>query len=137
MTKDCLLNYKFSTWKFQAQNIRRTCCVHKLFWMWKPKQKKRTICVHNMFSRCSELGIFMYWTHNSMNSLVSYCGLTDAKKRASDKGLPVHSVKFNYHPINVWRLKLPWYQSMTKAVILTLGRSWSSCFKKLGLWPKA
>ena len=33
MTKDCLLIYQFSTWKLQAQNMRRTCCVHKLFWM--------------------------------------------------------------------------------------------------------
>ena len=30
MTKDC-------SWKLQAQNIRRTCCVHKLFWMSKQK----------------------------------------------------------------------------------------------------
>ena len=33
MTKDCLLNHKFST-----------CCVHKLFWM----SKQKPICVHNM-----------------------------------------------------------------------------------------
>ena len=80
MTKDCSLNYKFSTWKFQAQNMGRTCCVHKLFWM--SKQKRKAICVHNMFSPCSELGIFMYWTCNSMNNLSSYCGLVDAKIRA-------------------------------------------------------
>ena len=30
MTTDCSLNYKFSTWKFQAQNMSRTCSVHKL-----------------------------------------------------------------------------------------------------------
>ena len=35
-----------------------------------------------------ELGIFMYWTCNSMNNLSSYCGLVDAKIRASDKDLP-------------------------------------------------
>ena len=35
-----------------------------------------------MFSPCSELGIFM-------NNLSSYCGLVDAKIRASDKDLPV------------------------------------------------
>ena len=28
-------------------------------------------------------------------------------------------------------------QSMTEAILLTLGRSRSSHFKKLGLWPKA
>jgi hypothetical protein len=31
----------------------------------------------------------MYWTGNSMNNLLSYCGLIDAKIRASDKDLPV------------------------------------------------
>ena len=36
-----------------------------------------------------ELGIFMYSTCNSMNNLSSYCGLVDAKIRASDKDLPV------------------------------------------------
>ena len=51
MTKDCSLIYQFSTWKLQAQNIGRTCCVQKLFWM--SKQKQKTICVHNMFWACS------------------------------------------------------------------------------------
>ena len=43
-----------------------------------------------------ELGIFMYWTCNSMNKLSSYCGLVDAKIRASDKDLPVayYNLKF-------------------------------------------
>ena len=39
-----------------------------------------------------ELGIFMYRTCMSMNNLSSYCGLVDAKIRASDKDLPVFSV---------------------------------------------
>ena len=38
---------------------------------------------------CSELVIFMYWTRNSMNNLLSYCGLVDARIRAYDKDLPV------------------------------------------------
>ena len=59
MTTDCSLNYKFNTWKFQAQNTGRTCCVQKLFLTF------RTISVHNMFSPCS------------------------AKRRASDKDLPL------------------------------------------------
>ena len=42
ITTDCSLNYQFSTWKLQTQNIRRTCCVHRLFWM--SKQKQKTIC---------------------------------------------------------------------------------------------
>ena len=53
------LNYKFNTWKFQAQNMGRTCCVQKLFLTF------RTISVHNMFSQCF------------------------TKRRASDKDLPV------------------------------------------------
>ena len=36
-----------------------------------------------MFCACSFYG-------NSMNNLLSYCGLIDAKIRASDKDLPVH-----------------------------------------------
>ena len=42
-----------------------------------------------MYTTCSELGIFMYWTRNSMNNLLSYYGLVDARKSASDKDLPV------------------------------------------------
>ena len=45
MTKYFSLNYEFSTWKFQAQNMLRTCCVHKLFFV----LTFRTIYVHNMF----------------------------------------------------------------------------------------
>ena len=47
-----------------------------------------------MFSPCSELGIFMYGTCNSMSNLLSYCGLIDAKIRASDKDLPVYPNTF-------------------------------------------
>ena len=40
----------------------------------------------------AEYGENMYWTYNSMNNLSSYCGLVDAKIRASDKDLPVASL---------------------------------------------
>ena len=43
----------------------------------------------NMLCTEIERGIFMYWTCSSMNNLLSYCGLVDAKIRASDKDLPV------------------------------------------------
>ena len=66
----------------------RTSCVHKLFWM----SKQKRICVHNMFSTCSELGIFMYWTHN----LLSYCGLVDTRISASEKGLPVSCIYVSF-----------------------------------------
>ena len=48
-------------------------------------------CTQHVLPRF-ELGIFMYWTCNSMNNLSSYCGLVDAKIRASDKYLPVNSI---------------------------------------------
>ena len=42
-----------------------------------------------MYTTCSELVVFMYWTRNSMNNLLSYCGLVDARISASEKDLPV------------------------------------------------
>ena len=41
----------------------------------------------NMFCACSFHG-------NSMNNLLSYCGLIDAKIRASDKDLPVYATLY-------------------------------------------
>ena len=49
---------------------------------------RNNYCTQHILPRF-ELGIFMYWTCNSMNNLSSYCGLVDAKIRASDKDLPV------------------------------------------------
>ena len=71
--------------------------------------KQKTICVHNMFSTCSELGIFMYWTRNSMNNLLSYCGLVDGRISASEKDLPVPKYVFqqqqqNFQKLNDWKL---------------------------------
>ena len=48
-----------------------------------------------MFSPCSKLGKFSYLTCNSMNVMLSYCGLVDAKIRASDKDLPVKVAKIH------------------------------------------
>ena len=42
-----------------------------------------------MYTTCSELAIFMYRTRNSMNNLLSYCRLVDARISASEKDLPV------------------------------------------------
>ena len=41
----------------------------------------------NMFCPCSALVSSFHG--NSMNNLLSYCGINDAKIRASDKDLPV------------------------------------------------
>ena len=65
--------------------------------------KQKTICVHNMFYPCSPhvLSLEFSCTElNSMNNLSSYCGLVDAKIRASDKDLPAimcwNSASFGY-----------------------------------------
>ena len=49
---------------------------------------RNNFCTQHVLPRFV-LGIFMYWTCNSMNNLLPYCGLVDAKIRASDKDLPV------------------------------------------------
>ena len=73
MTKDCLLNYKFS----QYEHV-----VHiNWFFSWHLEQF--------MYTRCSELVIFMHWTCNSMNNLSSYCWLVYARISAYDKGILV------------------------------------------------
>ena len=41
-----------------------------------------------MYKTCSELVVSMYWTGKSMNNLLSYCGLVDARISASEKDLP-------------------------------------------------
>ena len=45
--KNCSLIYRFNTWKQQTQNMGRTCCAHKLFFVF--VLTFRTIHVHNMF----------------------------------------------------------------------------------------
>ena len=46
-----------------------------------------------MYTTCSELGIFMYRTSDSMNNLLSNCGLVEVRISASEKDLPVQSTK--------------------------------------------
>ena len=55
---------------------------------------RNKFCTQHVLPRF-ELRIFMYWTCNSMNNLSSYCGLVDAKIRASDKDLPVLTNRTN------------------------------------------
>ena len=35
-------------------------------------------------SKCSELAVFLYWTGKSINNLLSYCGLVDARISAPE-----------------------------------------------------
>ena len=59
-----------------------TCCVQILFWMSKQK---------NNF--CTQHIVNLYFSGNSMNNLLSYCGLTDARMRVSEKDLSVMSMQ--------------------------------------------
>ena len=42
-----------------------------------------------MYTTCSELVVFMYRSGESVNNVLSYCGLVDVRINASDKDLPV------------------------------------------------
>ena len=46
----------------------------------------------NMF--CTQHVVNLYFSWNSINNLSSYCGLTDARMRASEKDLPVLEIIF-------------------------------------------
>ena len=46
-----------------------------------------------VYTTYSELAILMYWTANSMNNLLSYCGLVDARLSTSEEDLPVYGPK--------------------------------------------
>ena len=47
-----------------------------------------------VYTTCFEPVVFMYRTGKSMNNLLSYCGLVDARKIASNKDLPVLLLHF-------------------------------------------
>ena len=65
MTKNCSSNYKFSTLKLQAENMGRTCCVHKLFlcFCFDIQNSLCTQCSTNVLPRF-EVVIFMYRTYS-------------------------------------------------------------------------
>ena len=73
---------------------------------------RNNFCTQHVLTRF-ELGIFMYWTCNSMNNLSSCCGLGDAKIKASDKDLPVLTIIDNTvsqaillcHPVSKFIMK--------------------------------
>ena len=69
-----------------------------LFLFWRSEQ-----CI---YTTCSEIGIFMYWIGDSMNNLLSYCGLVDARIRSYEKDLPVP--EFGYEWLPQLKLNLVW-----------------------------
>ena len=54
-----------------------------------------------MCTTCSELGIFIYCTCNSMNNLLPYHELVDARISASEKDLPVPGELLTFLLINM------------------------------------
>ena len=63
-----------------SENVAYTNCF--LFWL----------SENVLYTTLSDLGIFMYWTRNSMNNILSHSGLVDARISASEKDLPVKGV---------------------------------------------
>ena len=59
-----------------------TFCVQILFWM---SKQKNNYCTQNVVN--------LYFLENSMNNLLSYCGLTEARMRASEKDSPVQEAQ--------------------------------------------
>ena len=66
--------------EFQDKSKFTTCCVQKLF------------CFDIQNNICTQHVVNLYFSWNSMNNLSSYCGLTGARMRASEKDLPVQCV---------------------------------------------
>ena len=79
MTKECSLNYKFTTLKIRnSVHVVYTNCSEC-----QSLDKKQFV-----YTTCTELVDLLYQTCNSMNNFSSYCGLVAARIRASDRDLP-------------------------------------------------
>ena len=78
MTRDCSLNSP-------EKDKFRTSCVQKLFFCF---------CFDIQNYICTQHVVNLYFSWNSMNNLSLYCGLTDARMRASEKDLPVKIGRF-------------------------------------------
>ena len=71
-----------------VQYMKTTCSEHIVYincFECQNKNKKQF-----MYITCSEHVVFMYWTGKSMNNLLSYCGLVDARTSAAKKDLHLH-----------------------------------------------
>ena len=95
------MNDQFNTWKFQAQSLLEHVLYTNCFLFWHSEQFVYTTSYESAL-QCFELGIFVYWTGHSINSLssccywtgnstnnlLSYCGLVDAGISTPEKDLP-------------------------------------------------
>ena len=77
MTTDCSLNYEFSAWKYQAQNMSKESSVHKLFLFLHSEQFMYTTCSWHVLSlEFSYTELVIQWT---------ICGLVEARIRVLRK----------------------------------------------------
>ena len=79
--------------EFKEKYKVTTCCLQILFWMSKQKQKNNL---------CTRLVVYLHFSWNSMNNILSYCGLTDSRMRASDTDLPVFKSASTYCGKESW-----------------------------------
>ena len=66
--------------ELQEKYKLRTCCVQKLFFCF---------CFDIQNNIGTQYVLNLYFSGDSVNNLLSYCGLTDSRMRASDTDLPV------------------------------------------------
>ena len=78
--------------KFHEKYKLKTRCVQKLFFCF-CFDIQNNVCIQQI-KKYNKLWTCIF-QGNSMNNLLSYCGLTDARMRASEKDLPViYDAKF-------------------------------------------
>ena len=120
MTKDCPLNYLELELPLQymkitslehGEDMRRTCLYTNWFFCF-CFDIQNNLCKQHvlpMFSPCSTYVLSLefsckYWACNSMKNMLSYCGLVDAKIRASDIDLLLVQLEILTSPWDIWWL---------------------------------
>ena len=71
-----------------------------------------------MYKTCSKLVVFMYRTGKSMNNILSYCGLVDARIRASNKVIPVQLLYYKKVLLLLWCICAQIYDFRAKHEIM-------------------
>ena len=98
--------------------------------------KLRTCSEHVVYINCFECQnknkkqyMHMYWTGKSMNNLLSYCRLVDAKRRASDKDLLVSFIESS-SSVSLNFVTFAWLGTLSWAIFFGwgLGISWGTLF---------
>ena len=85
--------------EFQEKYKFTTCCVQKLFFCF---------CFDIQNNICTQHVLNLYFSCNSMNNLSSYCGLTDARMRASEKDFPVKCLELKCPDSSILKSLINW-----------------------------